>query len=58
MLYLGYPIVHNCEMIKEVGYYYNEHNIDIGYKKLKESAEFHSVQNIDNFLWKFNLKQS
>ena len=21
---------------------------------LKESIEFHSVQNIDNFLWKFN----
>ena len=40
MIYLGYPIVHNCKMIQEIGYYYDNHNIDKGYERLKESINY------------------
>ena len=38
-LYLGYPLIHNCEYYKEAGYYYN--NIKEGAEKLLFSIKNH-----------------
>jgi hypothetical protein len=33
-LYLGYPLVHNADMIKDAGYYYQGFDVDGGKEKL------------------------
>lgn len=40
-LYLGYPLVHNAEMIKDAGYYYPKSNVDIGEKMLENALTKH-----------------
>lgn len=37
LLYLGYPLIHNCEHLKSVGFYYNQHNITEGSNQLKHA---------------------
>lgn len=41
LMYLGIPIIHNSPMIKKYGYYYEELNIDEGFKKLEEVHKYH-----------------
>lgn len=38
-MYFGYPIVHNADMIKDAGYYYEGFDVTDGYNKLKEAIE-------------------
>ena len=58
LIYLGFPLIHNCEMIKEVGYMYHQHNINEGSKCLEISMISHDTMNkskeIKEFLWKYN----
>ena len=35
LMYLRYPIVHNCERMQVDGCFYNEHNVDEGFNALK-----------------------
>lgn len=41
VLYLQYPLVHNADMIKDAGYYYEGFNIHEGYEQLKIAADTH-----------------
>ena len=40
-LYLNFPLVHNAEMIKDMGYYYPDFNAEIGSQMLKTAIEDH-----------------
>lgn len=40
-LYFNYPLVHNAEMIKDMGYYYNDFNIELGSIQLKNAILEH-----------------
>jgi FkbM family methyltransferase len=41
LMYLGIPIIHNSPMIQKYGYYYEELNIDEGFKKLEDVYKTH-----------------
>lgn len=45
-MYFGYPLVHNADMIKDAGYYYEGFDVTAGYNQLKDAIENHD-QNID-----------
>jgi hypothetical protein len=45
-MHFGYPLVHNADMIKDAGYYYEGFNVGEGYNQLKEAIENHD-QNIE-----------
>ena len=47
-LYLNYPLVHNANMIKESGYYYNEFDVKQGKKQLLKSLIEHD-NNIEEY---------
>ncbi len=47
-LYFGYPIVHNADMIKDAGYYYEGFNISQGADQLKLALEEHD-NNLDQY---------
>lgn len=40
-LYLNFPLVHNAEMIKDMGYYYPDFNAEIGSIQLQKAIEEH-----------------
>tara|TARA_Y100000816_G_C26107410_1_gene588984 strand:- start:5578 stop:6630 length:1053 start_codon:yes stop_codon:yes gene_type:complete len=42
MLYLGIPLLHNCEMLENAGYYYPEHDIDLASEQLNYILQTHS----------------
>jgi hypothetical protein len=42
-LYFGYPLVHNAEMIQDMGYYYQDFNIQQGAEALKQAIMEHDV---------------
>ncbi len=42
-LYFNYPLVHNADMIQDMGYYYNDFNIELGSLKLKEAINNHDA---------------
>lgn len=42
LLYLGYPIIHNAEKIKEYGFYYNEKTLENAANQLNYSLTVHS----------------
>tara|TARA_R110001592_G_scaffold357673_1_gene661282 strand:+ start:740 stop:1903 length:1164 start_codon:yes stop_codon:yes gene_type:complete len=33
--WLGYPIIHNAEYVKDLGYYYHRNDVEVGVEKLK-----------------------
>jgi len=47
-LYLNYPLVHNANMIKESGYYYDEFNVDKGKEQLLKALTNHD-NNIEEY---------
>ena len=47
-LYFGYPLVHNADMIKDAGYYYEGFNISEGASQLKLALEDHD-KNIEQY---------
>jgi len=47
-LYYGYPLVHNADFIKDVGYYYPDFNITEGYNQLDKAINEHD-KNIDKY---------
>lgn len=59
-LYLGLPLIHNSEMLQDVGYYYPEFDVDMGAKQLKNAmlnhSKFHSsyVRDCNKFLESFS----
>lgn len=38
-MYFGYPLVHNADMIKDAGYYYEGFDVTAGYNQLKDVLE-------------------
>jgi hypothetical protein len=67
MLYLGYPLIHNCKRLESVGFYYPEHNIEIGSEQLEKAirnfnianlaeSSFHKqyTSNIKKFMWDYS----
>jgi hypothetical protein len=40
-LYFGYPLVHNADMIKDAGYYYEGFDISAGYEMLEKALSYH-----------------
>jgi mannosyltransferase OCH1-like enzyme len=60
LCWMGWPIVHNASLCKDIGYYYNEFNYDEGSNKLIECIENHNInyndyltenrKNIDKYL--------
>jgi hypothetical protein len=42
-LYFGYPLVHNAEMIQDMGYYYQDFNIEQGAGMLKRAIMEHDL---------------
>lgn len=58
--YMGYPVLHNAPMCKDVGYYYNESNTKDGARMLNWILENHD-KNLDLYkernkqsLWRYN----
>lgn len=47
-LYLGWPLLHNCPRLKDVGYYYPEHDIDKA-SELVEYIRIHHSKNIKSY---------
>lgn len=41
LLYLNYPLIHNSQFLKNVGYYYPGFNTEVGAKQLKKSITKH-----------------
>ncbi len=59
-LFLQYPLVHNADLIKSAGYYYNDFNGDEGAHQLEYALKFHD-SNIEAYneksleiLWSFS----
>lgn len=50
-LHFGYPVVHNADMIKDAGYYYEDFNISEGVKQLDLAINKHD-DNIDTYIKK------
>jgi hypothetical protein len=60
LCWMGWPIVHNASLCKDIGYYYKEFNYDEGSNKLIECIENHNInyndyltenrKNIDKYL--------
>lgn len=48
-LYYGYPLVHNADMIKDAGYYYDGFNVSEGVKQLKKALKDHD-KNKDKYI--------
>lgn len=46
-LYLNFPLVHNADMIKDMGYYYPDFNAEIGAQMLKSAIEDHDKNAIE-----------
>jgi hypothetical protein len=42
-LHFGYPLVHNADMIKDMGYYYNDFNILSGAEQLIKALSEHDL---------------
>jgi hypothetical protein len=40
--YLGYPIVHNADLCKDIGYYYKGTDVDTGVKQIKKVIKTHN----------------
>jgi len=59
-LYLGLPLIHNSEMLQDVGYYYPEFDVDMGAKQLKNVILNHSkthtsyIKDCNRFLESFS----
>ena len=61
-LYLGVPIVHNSEELREAGYYYPESDIGAGAKALVRAVEMHDLpENMEGYrrsgmvyVWKYS----
>ena len=51
LAWMGYPIIHNAHLCKELGYYYEGFNYDMGSAVLKE-AIFHHDNNIKEYIRK------
>ena len=47
-LYLGWPLIHNCPRLKNVGYYYPEHDIEKG-SELINYIRLNHFDNIENY---------
>jgi len=41
-LYLDLPLIHNCDMLCDYGYYYNDCDVDMGAKQLKNAMQNHA----------------
>jgi hypothetical protein len=41
-LYLGLPLIHNSEMLQNLGYYYPEFDVELGAKQLKNAIQNHA----------------
>ena len=54
MAWMGWPIVHNGKLCKEVGYYYDEFNYEMGGNALKEAILNHD-ENADEYLLRNRL---
>ena len=60
LCWMGWPIIHNASLCKDIGYYYKEFNYEEGSQKLIECIENHennnttyltqNRENIDKFL--------
>ena len=50
-IYYGYPLVHNADMVKDAGYYYNGFDVSGGAEQLKYALEEH-----DNNLEEYSNK--
>jgi len=50
-IYYGYPLVHNADMVKDAGYYYNGFDVSDGAEQLKYALEEH-----DNNLEEYSNK--
>lgn len=42
--YLGFPVIHNSPMCKEIGYYYEGDNLDELLDKIKEVKQYHHLR--------------
>ncbi len=49
LAWLGYPIVHNAELCKDVGYYYNEFDYSVGSNVLQLALSNHD-NNLENYI--------
>lgn len=47
--WMGYPVIHNAELIPELGYYYPGHDLDIGCKQLEHVLKNHD-KNHENYI--------
>ena len=43
-LYLGLPLIHNSNMLQDVGYYYPEFDVDMAAKQIKSVIKNHGNQ--------------
>jgi len=56
LFYLGYPVIHNCERMKSCGYFYKDHDIDMGADALYDAFCNH-INNYNNIEYKNNVKK-
>jgi hypothetical protein len=54
LAWMGWPIVHNGKLCKEVGYYYDEFNYEMGGNALKDAISNHD-ENADEYLLRNRL---
>lgn len=56
LFYLGYPVIHNCERMKSCGYFYKDHNIDMGANALYNAFCEH-INDYNKIEYKNNVKK-
>jgi len=54
LAWMGWPIVHNGKLCKEIGYYYDEFNYEMGANVLKDVILNHH-ENVDEYLLRNRL---
>lgn len=61
-VYMGYPVLHNGDLCKDIGYYYPGYDIDEGTRQLNKILHDHDknhdeyVERNKKILWKYNIE--
>jgi FkbM family methyltransferase len=58
MIYLGYPVIHNCERLKDNGLFYNEHNVEEGINILNKCKVNYKLRDNKDILERYDTYNS
>jgi hypothetical protein len=60
-MYLNYPLIHNADMIKDAGYYYEGFDVSAGFEQLNKAVHEHDAnleaytENVETVLTRYTV---